>query len=221
LALGGVVCPADATNVFNGASITADGLTMSVTGCNEVVASGSITSCTTSNAIAQFVLGTGVRGADFSIEGAGTLGTPLFSSLAANKTDELTFTLAITAAAGVPVNFAELSAITTGTLASGGTLSVIEGAVGNPFSTAWAQPNLSLTSAGALTNTDPSKVTSVFDLNYDIKFAQGATAGTLQLTSVTSIFNPAPEPLSLSVFGIGLAGLAAARRSRPRNDRAD
>ena len=40
-----------------------------------------------------------------------------------------------------------------------------------------------------------------------------ATTGqTLTLTNVALLLNPAPEPASIALFGVGVAGLAAARR---------
>ena len=103
------------------------------------------------------------RGADFSIGTIASSGTSLFSTVANGVTDELTFTLVINATASQPVNFAQLSAATTG---SGGTLSIVEGASGNPFPREFGASNMTLAAAEILTNSAGSQITSTFDLNY-------------------------------------------------------
>jgi hypothetical protein len=74
---------------------------------------------------------------------------------------------------------------------------------------------LSLSAAGTATTKDTSNYVGTLAIAYDIQLIEG-TGGTLKLTSVQSIFNPAPEPVSIAVFGVGLAGLAAVRRSRAK-----
>jgi hypothetical protein len=204
-ALAGAVRPAWASSadVYNGNSFTADGVLFSFTGCTDIINSGSSTSCSTStNSVAKFVLGTGVDGADFTIEGVS--GGSLFSNLSSGKTDELKFTLTVNATPSTPVNFAQLSAITSG---SGSSSSILASEAYN------GSTILSLTAAGVTSVQDPTTMTSQFMLNYDIKLVQGA-GGTLVLSSVTSLFTPAPEPLSLSVLAVGLAGLGIVRRRR-------
>lgn len=209
LALGAGVRPAGATNVFNGATITADGLTFTVSGCTDTVASVAGSCTNGGNAIAEFVLGTGVRGADFSIESKS--GGALFSGLAGGKTDELVFTLQVSATPTDPVNAASLSMVTSGT-AGASTVLASEGA----FPAGFSPSTLSLTAAGTVNGADATKLTTTFDLNYDIKLVQ-ANGQSLVLSSITSIFNPAPEPLSMSVFGVGLIGLGVVRRVRRRS----
>ncbi len=53
-----------------------------------------------------------------------------------------------------------------------------------------------------------------FTLNIDIKLTGPSSGSSLALTSVSMIFNPAPEPVSISIFGVSLAALAVARRFR-------
>jgi len=207
LALSGAVRPAGATNVFNGASIVADGLTFTVSACTDVVNSAASTACSSSsNAIAEFVLGSGVRGADFALESK--TGGSLFSGLAVGNTDTLIFTLTISATSGTTgVNLAKLSDVVSGT-PSTSTLSVGMGGL-----TGFTPTSLTLgtTATSSATATDTSLDHSAIALTYDITMSQ-QTGGSLVLSSVTSIFNPAPEPMSIAVFGVGLVGLAAARR---------
>ncbi len=219
LALGGVMAPAGAENVFNTASITADSLKMSVSSCEQVWGSGSLASCGSSTGDAEFVLGTGIRGAVFSLanSSAETAGGDLFTNAAGSaQSGQLTFTLAVTATASIPVNFAELSVTSTGTLGTGGSLTVTETGFPTGFSNSGT---LSVTGAagttpsGSPTITDAANITSPFDIAYDIDLVEGS-GGTLKLTSVESIFRPAPEPISLSLFGVGLAGLGFVRRGR-------
>lgn len=60
--------------------------------------------------------------------------------------------------------------------------------------------------------------------NFSVNVGVNATTGqTLTLTNVALLFNPAPEPASIAVFGTALAGFAAIRRRfsrRPRIGRA-
>jgi 3D (Asp-Asp-Asp) domain-containing protein len=215
LAMGGIACPADATNVYNNASIVADGLGFQVgSTCNQTWAAAGTSTCDSSaDADAQFIVATGTRGAAFSLTDT-TLGGGggLFSTIAAGQTDELTFNLTVNASSTHPVNWAQLSVVTNGgTLGSGGSLSVTEtGLTG--FSNSGS---LSVTSVagGSPIITDGTKLTSPFTISYDVKLVEG-TGGTLKLNSVQSIFFPAPEPVSLGIFGVGLVGLGAARRAR-------
>lgn len=49
--------------------------------------------------------------------------------------------------------------------------------------------------------------------NFSVRMGVTATTGqTLTLTNVALLLNPAPEPASIALFGVGVAGLAAARR---------
>jgi hypothetical protein len=222
LAFGGFVLPAAAqtTDVFNGASFVADGLTFSVAAstCEQNFNAGKLTSCSsTSNARAEFLPSVGIRGATFTLANSGnsgqTKGTGLFSTVSATgDSDQLEFTLDATSTKTLGVSTAILTVATTGSLGTGGSLTVSE----SGFPAGFNNSTLSLSAAGTMSTTASSNYVGTLAIAYDIQLIEGS-GGTLKLTSVQSIFNPAPEPLSIAVFGVGLAGLAAARRSRAKD----
>ena len=219
LAFGGFVLPAAAqtTDVFNGASFVADGLTFTVAAgtCEQNFNAGKLSSCSgTSSAGAEFVPAVGIRGATFGIFNSGnegTAGSGLFSNVSATKdSDQLEFTLDVPSTSKLGVSSAVLTVATTGSLGTGGSLTVTESGF-----TGFSSTSLSLSAAGTATTKDTSNYVGTLAIAYDIQLIEG-TGGTLKLTSVQSIFNPAPEPVSIAVFGVGLAGLAAVRRSRAK-----
>ena len=55
-----------------------------------------------------------------------------------------------------------------------------------------------------------------FNVTNDLKLQTGTfnLGNTLKLSSVTLTYGPAPEPVSVGIFLVGLAGLGAARRTR-------
>ena len=228
LALAGGVRPAAASpNIFNGATITIDGLKMDVTSCafktnsaNLTLNSGMSTCNSTGTSIAQFAPTTS-RGAVLNVisktaANNADSANPLFVSVSANRMSELRFDLLVHATAAAPVSFAQLSELTSaGSGSSTGTALVTEGTLPAGFSLSTL--SVSETAAGTL-GAFASKATAFtadFTVTVDLSLTSTVASG-LKLTSAKIIFNPAPEPIAASVFLVGLTGLGAMRRRRAK-----
>jgi hypothetical protein len=81
--------------------------------------------------------------------------------------------------------------------------------VGGQSTSSLASNNQVTTLAPMLTATN--SVTFIDTLNINSKGAAGGT-GTLTLTNIALLLNPAPEPASIALVGTGLLGLAGVRR---------
>jgi hypothetical protein len=218
LAVSAGIAPVSAQSpylIYQGQSFTLDGLSMQVSPtatCSEVLSTtvqGTVINCTgSSSAVYEAIAGTGTRGAAFSLATYFNNNGDFFQPITGGAIySELKFSLIVNAATAAKISSAKLTATTTG---SGGTLSITE----SGFPTGFTGSTLSLSAAGTASVTDATAYASPFTLNIDIKLTGPSSGSSLALTSVSMIFNPAPEPVSISIFGVSLAGLAVARRFR-------
>lgn len=208
--------PAGAVSLWSGStggSLTVDGLTITVTSCTLKLASVTQSSCAAGNLEMVAVAGSG---AQIKIDGAG--GGNIFSAAANSGLYDLSFTLAIVpAVSGSHTTVSSATLAMTGSAAStdltrvsaGETIVDSGGTTLGSLSTNLSGPLTASTSFGAV---------SSFSVTKDLKVNTiGATAGdTLVLSSVSQIYNPAPEPVSIGLFLVGVAGIGVARRRRAR-----
>jgi hypothetical protein len=217
LAVMAAAAPAHAVSLLNGATLSFGGLQLTVSNCQLTLASVLQSGC---GAYAMEITDDGGVGANLRITGAG--GGALFSasnSSGSNKIYDVAFDMTlvplfpnttVTSVSGA------ISATATGSqfvgLASMG--EVIRNSsnvqVGS-FSVNGFSPTSNSTSVSL-----GSPLTS-FSVHKDIGMTVLNGAGTLTLNYATQGFLPAPEPMSIGLFGVGLAGLALLRRRlRPR-----
>jgi hypothetical protein len=129
----------------------------------------------------------------------------------------------VTAPTGVTISKAQLGLTGTATL-SGGAQDLV--ATDLAKITAGISSNGNLSNLTTNDSASPNQVSAAFasavnsfSIVADLKVnGNGATAGsTLTFNSAQLVLSPpAPEPISISLFGVGVAGLAAARRRRRR-----
>jgi len=220
LVLAFVARPAAAqTAIYDNQSITASGVLMTVTGCffrNNTTAAATACDSLAHTSSDQMTVVTGPRGTGASILINHSGGTDLLvAPTNRGRITELKFTLTVNASTLHPINMATLSDI----IVPGNNRASVS-LVENNFLSPWALPqNITITSAaatgsGSLSTTGNVMVTTPFALNFDLKLTSTQNSNNLKLSSVTLAFRPAPEPLSIGVFMVGLAGLGAARRAK-------
>ena len=221
LSLSGLAClstPAAAVGLYTGASYTFDGLTLSVTGCTLTgvsLAGLPAGSCGTTDANSYLTLA-GTAGANAIFNLTKTGGGDIFSyASGTNTTYDVNFTLKITAAKAVTkVNSAALAVNGS---SSAGTLKNQVTATETflapiPAGATNLATSLVTTSATTAFTSAVSPLSTPLNVTGDLKLLTGTTLGTtLKLTSAMLTYGPAPEPLSIGIFMIGLAGLGAAR----------
>ena len=214
-----------------GGSVSVNGLTITVTGCTLILGGTTQTSCAVYSVPSGVTFGgaslvsvTTGTGAEFEILGSGTVGN-LFSSTAFAGVSSLNVTLSITAAHGSTVN--SLTDALTGSVTRTAERTKISVATSLPVAgqTGAANLNFSLgansgTTTAAADNftslnvkTAPFSMTTLLTDN-NVTGTGLQSADTLVLSNATYLFKPAPEPVSVGLFLVGLAGLGAARRHR-------
>jgi hypothetical protein len=218
--------------VYDNQTITAGGILFKITGCqfrnNTTAALAPCTSGVSGSPLDELTAAANtVRGVGASFTLTGAKGGDLLPAPTTNgNISELKFSLAVNANPSHPVNAATLSdSISRGSSASA-SVSIREGVSPNLFaSPPWSATALAITSTkgGTSTATPISAspwVTSPFTVDFDFQLTSTAASkstNSLKLSSVAFTFKPAPEPLSLGVFTVGLVGLGAARRSRKKS----
>jgi hypothetical protein len=170
-----------------------------------------------------------------TFEGAGgtTLESAVGSSATAcaggpcfNNFSDLNMIFTVTAPTGITVSSASLSLTGSATLSGGGTdlvTSDLAKISAGESSSAFTMGNITTNESS-----NPNQVTAAFSsavnsfsVTKDLKVnGNSATPGaTLALNTVMQMYSPAaPEPVSLSLFAVGIAGLAAVKLRR-RNRR--
>ena len=222
LASAGLTQPAGAVSLMVGQSLVVSGLRIDVVGCSVVIAGGAASACTAGSyeMVAGLTVGETIR-----IQGAGA--GAIFNSIAAGSglydlSVDLEIFGLIPAATVNQISLAMAGSTNVGaTTASKLAVSVGENSTAPGASSMSVNLNGPLTASTSFTPFSP--FTTPFSVNKDIKLSSNsATAGdTLTLSYVSQGFLPAPEPVSLGLFLVGVAGLGAARHyGRTRTARA-
>jgi hypothetical protein len=225
----GMVRPAAAqTGLINGASITVDGIDYTVGSCEYAVNGGTFPSGTNNSCKEGDVSGgaainemTAQGGLGSAILVTATGGGAIFASTTTSGNDQLKFTLTLSPGTGSTAKTTLTNMTTTlaGSASPSGSGDITDTITSSlpGVSPAFATLNLSnLTDINTFTKQTitsghfgSSNPTLTEDLTLNTH-----TSTTISLTSLLIRLNPAPEPLSLSVFGVGLAGLGYVRRKR-------
>ncbi len=206
--------------LFVGNSVTVDGLKFTVTGCTIQIASASATACPAAGANAMQLLATASRGANIQVIGqaAGNTGA-IFSAASSSASGliyDLNYTLAVSVASGSPIvtSVASTLAGTTTSTAYNANVSLSDTLYkGSPL-TAFASQSANLGSS-PLTQTSTFAGINALSVTNDLKLIS-QNGQTLTLSNMRQVFSPAPEPVSMGLFVMGLAGLGLARRRRAR-----
>jgi len=188
-----------------GNSVVADGLKITLTGCT--VNGTKVTGTGACGTNLDLEVGTG-RGANIDVVSA-TTGGSIASVAAAGSNYDLVYTLSVAAASGAPV-VSYAATTLTGTQNANVSLS---DTLLNAANAQVAAQSINLASAASVTSTNSFASTTALSVTTTLQLT-GVTGTTLKLSGVAQGFSPAPEPLSIGVFAVGLAGLGFARRRR-------
>jgi hypothetical protein len=197
---------AGAVSLMAGSMLTMNGLDISVTSCTYILM-GTSGSCS-----AAEMLATNDPTSLLKIQGAN--GADLFSVAAQTGLSDITVTLHVQNNPSFPhssVN--QVSLALAGSITGGHGTSPVWVSTGE--NSAVFPSNMSVNLASPTASTSFTNTQS-FNITKDLKVnsALGAAGDTLKLSYVTQGFLPAPEPVSVGIFLVGLAGLGAARRLR-------
>jgi hypothetical protein len=224
LASSGLVRTAAAVGLFNGSVIAVNGLQFTVGNCElalngVALPTGTNTSCGTNNtdAFAEIIAHAGAGSSVLIDKNAG--GT-LFSSTSGGI-NELKFTLTISTGTGSTVKTSVSNMTTTISGSETGSSNVTR--VANTTSSSGLTGFTGLTSLNlgtlSASNTFTKEANPVaFAVTEDLTTTP-KTGATIKLNNVLLAFNPAPEPVSVGIFMVGLAALGAARGAQRKNRR--
>jgi|GEM_PF-5566646 len=209
-----------AVPLLNGSVLSFNGLQFTVSGCGMVLGgalNAPLSSCSAKN---LEILGIAGPGANVRIQGEN--GTDIFSVVSTGSSTsglyDVAFSLAVTTTLpNTTVN--QVSMALTGSVTGTSGSRVSAGATLTGTDTPIANQSMSV--AGPTSRTWTFSSDTAFNETKDLKLnAVGAAAGSvLVLSYVTQGFLPAPEPISVGVFLVGLAGLGAAKRLRRNRTR--
>lgn len=190
----------DTLNHSNPAAFTYGNQQFAITGClfNTATCSGS----DNARVIAVF---SGRGGTEIEI--APVTGSAIYSG---TGTYTLSFNLQVSPLTGSQ-GISRITDILTGTDTSSRGDTGVYGAVTGTGSTGFSQIKSII---GAATTSQTFTLQQYPNTaNFSVSMGVTATTGqTLTLTNVALLLNPAPEPASIALFGVGVAGLAAVRR---------
>jgi hypothetical protein len=214
---------AQTVGLFNGSVIQVNGLQFTVGGCEyatngATLPTGINTSCGTAASSYAEITAQGGPGSAVLIDKSG--GGAIFSSTDATGNDELKFTLTITpsTSSGATAKTKVTNAVTTLSGSAGGTGNnglVTDTISYNNLSSVTGGGALDLTTLSATNNF--AKQSGSFSFSYTEDLKLNTQAGTtLALRSLLLRLNPAPEPVTIGIFLVGLAGMGAARRARKK-----
>jgi hypothetical protein len=214
-----LVRPTSAAGLFDGNSIDVFGLHVAISGCAVETNGGSFLSCgsTNANAFAEIISQPGPGSAVLIDKNSG--GT-LFSSTQNTGLDDLIFTLTVTPGAGSTSHTTVTNVITSLAGSASPDNSTNRGRVTDTITHTGlfgfaGGTALDLNTTSATNTFTPETAAFTFSYTENLKLNTQANTG-LNLTSLLIRFNPAPEPVSVGIFLVGLAGLSAARRARSR-----
>ena len=221
--------PAAAAGLYTGAVFSFDGLNISVTGCTltgVALAGLPAGSCGTTDTNAYLTL-SGTAGTNAILNVTRTGGGDIFSAATgSNLTYDIVYTLAVTMpGTKTTVNSAALTLAGSARTTAGGTADPLAADYTRvtatetflaPIPTGATNLATNLNTASLATNfTTPVKSFNVTN-DLQLQTGTGNLGNTLKLSSVTLTYGPAPEPVSIGIFLVGLAGLGAARRARSK-----
>jgi hypothetical protein len=221
LGLARPVAAQTSTSLVNGHSVTADGLTFTVSGCS-LILNGVSSACSATNTAftgATLEVSTD-RGVDLTVVGSGASGN-IFNAVNGGGEYDLSYTLNITKASGSPTvtNFSSTLAGSSSNhdlidITSVDTLySALNAGGSSP-----ASQSLNVYSAASAQSSGFSLIPGSTGISETTNLELSPQSGTtLTLASLRQYYGPAPEPISLSVFSVGLVGLSAARRLRRKS----
>lgn len=226
LASAGLVRPAVAVGLFNGSVITVDGLQFTVGNCDYAINGGTLpggtnNSCgtTNANAVAEIVSQSG-PGSQVLVDKNG--GGTLFSTTTGSGNDELKFTLTIVQGTGSTARTSVSNMNTTLSGSESGSTNQTRVADTITHTGLSGFSGTTALNLGTLSAFDTfTKLTNPFSFTVTEDLKLTTTNGaTLKLNNVLLAFSPAPEPVSVGIFMVGLAALGAARRGRGKSRKA-
>jgi hypothetical protein len=208
------------TQAYVGGHLNLNGLTLSITGCT--LSYGSLSACSSTDGIFLQGLTVGKHNVSFELVGAGG-GSAFSLAQGSGVSAQMVLTYTVTTDMPATATFSNGSLALNGGTSSSSTHHVTVGETftangANPAPTGLTGFNLYLASsatsqsAGATSFTNNPGLTT-FKITDTINLTSSSST-VVHLDTLIHTFRTAPEPVSLSLFGVGLLGLGAVRRLR-------